>query len=385
MSISWLRTTVESTKKAGEDGRAKPGKLIDFLTERFPTDKMNFHSMLEKKEVPVHSMSWGYYTGGLTLFFFLIQVVTGLLLLFYYQPTVSDAYMSVEYITKYVSAGALIRNMHAWSSSGMILFALVHLLTAFAMKSFEKPRELTWLAGVLLLFITFTFGFTGYLLPWNQIAVNATKVGLQSMEDVGQYLPGALSEVPRILRETFQGEASVGQSTLGRFYALHVVILPLCLLGLLGLHLLQVQLHGMSQGADERPRAQEKFFPIFFFKDLSLWAGVFLIFFVLALTVPFESFLPYPLLAPYNPLGATPAGIKPEWYFYFVYYPLELLPFWVILLTSMAAVVVLFLTPWIFRGTSRKTLKFLSLIATAYLVIMTVFGQRIYDLLKGGG
>src|SRR5215470_10723392 len=134
--------------------------LADFLAARFPVDKMDFHSMVEKKEVPVHKMTWGYYTGGLTLFFFMIQVVTGLFLLFYYQPTVSDAYLSVEYITRYVSVGALIRNMHAWSSSCMILFALVHLITAFAMKSFEKPREITWIAGVLLLFITFTFGFT---------------------------------------------------------------------------------------------------------------------------------------------------------------------------------------------------------------------------------
>lgn len=359
------------------------GALLNFVSDRFPIDKMDFHSMVEKKEVPVHPMSWGYYTGGLTMFFFLIQVVTGLFLLFYYQPTVSDAYLSVEHITKNVSTGFIIRNMHAWSSSCMILFALIHLLTAFAMKSFEKPREVTWIAGVLLLFITFTFGFTGYLLPWNQIAVNATKVGLQSIEDVGQYLPGALSEVPRILRETFQGEASVGQSTLGRFYALHVVILPLALAGVLGLHLLQVQLHGMSQGTDEKPKKTEKFFPIFFFKDLTLWAAVFFILFVLALCVPFESFLPFPLLAPYNPLGATPPGIKPEWYFFFVYYPLELLPFWVILLASFAAVAVLFLTPWIFRGTSRKTLRFISLVATVYLVAMTVFGQQIYELFKG--
>ncbi len=359
--------------------------LLQFVSERFPTEKMNFHSMIEKKEVPSHRMSWGYYTGGLTMFFFLVQVVTGLFLLFYYQATVSDAFLSVEHITKHVSMGFLIRNMHAWSSSCMILFAIVHLLTAFAMKSFEKPREITWIAGVLLLFITLTFGFTGYLLPWNQIAVNATKVGLQSIEDVGQYLPGMLSDLPRIIRETFQGEASVGQSTLGRFYALHVVILPLALMGVLGLHLLQVQLHGMSQGTDEKPTKSERFFPVFFFKDLTLWAAVFFILFVLSLCVPFESFfgLPFPLLAAYDPLGATPPGIKPEWYFYFVYYPLEMLPFWVILVASVICVAILFLTPWIFRGTSRKTLRFLSLIATAYLVVMTFFGQQIYELFKG--
>ncbi len=298
------------------------GLVSTFVSERFPTDKLNYHAMVEKKEVPIHSMSWGYYTGGMTMFFFGIQVLTGLFLLFYYQPTVSDANISVEYINKYVTCGALIRNMHAWSSSGMILFAMVHLLTAFAMKSFVKPREITWIAGVLLLFITFTFGFTGYLLPWNQIAVNATKVGLQSVEYVGQYLPGQLAEVPRILRETFQGESSVGQSTLGRFYALHVVILPLLLVGLLGLHLLSVQLHGMSQGVDQAAKKSEKFVSIFVFKDLTLWSSAFLVLFIMASCIPFESFLSYPLLAPFNALGSTPGGIKPEWYFFFVYYPL---------------------------------------------------------------
>lgn len=356
--------------------------LANFVATRFPVHKMDFHSMVEKKEVPVHRMSWGYYTGGLTLFFFIIQAVTGLFLLFYYQPTVSDAHLSVEYITNKVAGGALIRNMHTWSASCMIFFAMVHLLTAFAMKAFEKPREVTWIVGVLLLFITFTFGFTGYLLPWNQIAVNATKVGLQSVEAVGQYLPGALSQLPTVLRETFQGEASVGQSTLGRFYAIHVVILPLLTLGLIGMHLLQVQLHGMSQGIDQPARKSEKFFPIFFFKDLSLWAMVFLVLFVMAMCIPFDAFLPYTLLAPYNPLGSTPAGIKPEWYFYFVYYPLELLPFWVILLASGVGVVGLLATPWIFKGTKRKTLQMIALAATAYLVIMTVFGQQIYELFK---
>ncbi len=360
------------------------GALAHFLQERFPVDKMNFHSMVEKKEVPVHSMSWGYYTGGLTLFFFIIQVVTGLLLLFYYQPTVSDAYASVEYITKYVTGGALIRNIHSWSSSCMILFAMIHMITAFAMKAFEKPREITWIAGVLLLFITFTFGFTGYLLPWNQIAVNASKVGLQSVEAAGQYLPGQLSQLPRMAIETFQGEASVGQSTLGRFYAMHVVLLPMAIAALLGLHLLSVQLHGMSQGVDEPPRKVEKFFPVFFFKDVSLWSAVFLILFVIASTVPFDSFLPFPLLEPYNAMGSTPPGIKPEWYFYFVYYPLEMLPFWVILLASNIAVVVLLLTPWIFRGTSRRTLRYISLAASAYLVVITLFGQDILHMVKPG-
>lgn len=354
------------------------------LAERFPVEKMNYASMVAKKEVPVHRLSWAYYTGGLALFFLLVQVVTGLLLLFYYQPTVSDAHASVEYITEYVAGGALIRNMHAWASSAMIFVVIVHLLTAFAMKAFEKPREITWVTGVFLLGITFAFGFTGYLLPWHQIAVNATKIGLQSIEQVGQYLPGAMSEWPRTIKEIIQGEPAVGQATLSRFYAIHVIVLPFSIAALLGLHLLGVQLHGMSRGVDSEPRAMEKFFPFFVIKDLSLWGVAFIVLFVVALCLPFESFYAYPLFEPFDPKGSTPDGIKPEWYFYFVYYPLEILPFWTILVGSLILGMVLVLTPWIFKGTSRRTLRVLALSATLYLVIMTLFGESIQHIFKGG-
>jgi cytochrome b6 len=354
-----------------------------YIAERFPVEKMNYAAMVKKKEVPVHRLAWGYYMGGLALFFFIVQVVTGLMLLFYYQPTVSDAHASVEYITNHVPAGALVRNIHAWASSLMIASVMVHLLTAFAMKAFARPREITWVTGVVLLGITFAFGFTGYLLPWHQIAVNATKIGLQTVEEVGQYLPGQMATWPGAIKEIIQGEASVGQATLSRFFALHVIILPLTILMTLGIHLVSVQLHGMSQGIDEQPKRLEKFFPTFFLKDLSVWGVAFMVLFILGLCLPFEALFSYPLFEPFNPKGSTPDGIKPEWYFFWVYYPLELLPLWVILLGQTALGVVLMATPWIFRNTNRRTLRLLAMAAGAYLVIMTVFGERIYHLFKG--
>jgi cytochrome b6 len=358
-------------------------KTIDFISERLPLNKLNFEHMVQKKEVPIHRMSWAYYLGGLTMLFFLIQLVTGVFLLFYYQPTVSDAHASVEYITYFVNTGFLIRNLHTWSSSCMILCLLVHMITAFAMKAFAPPREITWISGSLLLILTFAFGFTGYLLPWHQIAVNATKVVLQSIEEAGHYLPGALSALPTYIKEIIQGEASVGQATLSRFYALHVVILPLLFMGVIGLHLLAVQLHGMSQGVDQPAKKTEKFFPFFILKDFWIWGIAFLIVFILALCLPFESFYAYPLFEPFDALGSTPDGIKPEWYFYFVYYPLELLPFWVIMLGQTLAGIGLFLTPWIFKNTSRKVLSMIASLIGAYLIIITLFGQMIYEMFKG--
>ncbi len=355
-------------------------RVETYLAERFPVDKLNYASMVQKKEVPVHRLSWGYYLGGLALFFFMVQVLTGLMLLFYYQPTVSDAHASVEYITEHVPGGALVRNIHAWASSLMIASVLLHLITAFAMKAFGRPREMTWVTGVVLLGITFAFGFTGYLLPWHQIAVNATKIGLQTIEELGAYLPGQMAGWPKVLKEAIQGEATVGQATLSRFFALHVIILPLTVVGTLGAHLLSVQLHGMSRGVDEEPRHMEKFFPTFLLKDLSVWGVAFLVLFVIGLCLPFESFFPYPLFEPYDPKGSTPDGIKPEWYFFWVYYPLELLPFWVIILGSGLLGGALLATPWILKNTTRRTLGLLAAAASAYLVIMTVFGAKIYEL-----
>jgi ubiquinol-cytochrome c reductase cytochrome b subunit len=218
------------------------------------------------------------------------------------------------------------------------------------------------------------------LLPWHQIAVNATKVVLQSIELIGAYLPGALSKIPTIIRETIQGEPSVGQSTLSRFYAIHVIVLPLTVFAVLGLHLFSVQLHGMSGPT----RRTEKFLPFFIIKDLGVWGVAFLLLFTVALCVPFESFFSFALFAPYDALGSTPDGIKPEWYFYFVYYTLELLPFWAVAAAQTVGIGIVFAAPFIFRDSSRKTLSVLASFVAGYLVIITLFGHVIYTFFKGG-
>lgn len=360
-------------------------KVFGFLKERFPFDKLFIFELFEHKVVPVHKASWGYYTGGLTFLFFIIQVITGIFLLFYYEPTISDANLSVENLALNINGGFFIHNLHTWSSSLMILCGMIHFLATFAMKAFEKPREFTWITGILLLGVTFTLGFTGYLLPWNQIAVNATKVGLQSVQSVGQLMPGPLAQIPKTIVTTFQGGDEVGQPTLSRFYVLHVVFLPLAVLLIVSVHLLLVQLHGISKGSDENPKRFEKFFPEFILKDFIAWSIAFLMVFILAIGLPFEAFLPYPLLEPFNALGATPAGIKPEWYFYFVYYPLELLPFPVLVILSLIVIAILIFTPWIFKNTSRKVLTYIALAMGLYLFTVTVFGQQIYSMIKPGG
>jgi len=130
-----------------------------------------------KKTVPQHRHSIWYYFGGMTLFLFLIQVVTGILLMLYYRPSAEGAYESVQFIMTKVPFGWLVRSIHSWSANLMIAMAVVHLFSVFFLKAYRAPRELTWMSGFILLLLSMGFGFSGYLLPWNKLAFFATQVG----------------------------------------------------------------------------------------------------------------------------------------------------------------------------------------------------------------
>lgn len=355
--------------------------IVKKLKERFPPEKITFENFVLKKEVPIHKSSWIYYLGGITMFCFLVQIITGLLLLPYYQPTIVNAYQSIEYLNYFVPNGFLVRNLHAWAGSFMIFFAIIHLLTVFATKSYEKPRELTWTSGVLLLLITLAFGFTGYLLPWHQIAVNATKVAMEILQSSTSFLPGIFRYPGKFLAYTISGGPIITQTTLSRFFALHVVILPFIFFGLVALHLFLVQLHGMNKESF-RVEKYEKFFPNFFIKDLAVWLFLFLILLIISQALPYDSFLSYPLKAPYIENSATPSGIKPEWYFLFLYYPLEVLPKTFVILTSLIILITITLTPRLFRRLSVKVHTMIAIFVFVYLLVSTVWGGDIVQIIR---
>ena len=174
----------------------------------------------------------------MALFLFGIQVATGILLSLYYKPSPDQAFESVRAIMTEIDFGWLIRSVHVWSANLLIGVLFLHILTTYMMRAYRGPREITWITGVLLLGLFLAFGFSGYLLPWNQLAFFATRVGTAIMGRCpwsGKYL----------LLLARSGENVTGD-TLARFYALHVVILPLCAFALIGLHLFLVQKHGMS-------------------------------------------------------------------------------------------------------------------------------------------
>ncbi|HZD03800.1 MAG TPA: cytochrome b N-terminal domain-containing protein, partial [Longimicrobiales bacterium] len=269
-----------------------------------------------KKKVPVHRHTVWYYLGGMTLFLFLVQVGTGVLLLFYYRPSAEGAYESIQFLMTEVRFGWLIRSIHNWAANLMILTVFVHLFSVFLLRAYRPPREVTWLSGVLLLGLALGFGFTGYLLPWNELAYFATRVGTQIVGVV----PVVGSGLLRVLR----GGEDVTGATLTRFYAIHAAVLPILAFLLLGLHLYLVQRHGMSVPSDvERVGGGKKaipFFPDFLLRDLVGWLTA------LALLAALAAYFPAELGAKADPFASAPAGIKPEWYFMFMFQTLKYLP-----------------------------------------------------------
>ncbi len=194
-------------------------------------------TLVKKKDVPVHRHTIWYYLGGMTLFLFIIQVSTGVLLLFYYRPSAGEAYESVQFLMAEVEFGWLVRSVHSWASNLMIFTLFLHLCSVLFLKAYRSPRELTWFSGVGLMGLALGFGFTGYLLPWNELSYFATGVRTE--------IVGVVPVVGAFLLQVARGGEYVTGATLTRFYALHVWVLPVVTFGLLGLHLFLVQKLGM--------------------------------------------------------------------------------------------------------------------------------------------
>ena len=207
-----------------------------WFEERLGLDAVR--QFIAHKTVPLHSATPWYYFGGITLFLFVLQVLTGVLLLLYYRPTPSEAYESVQFIMTRVQFGWLVRSIHSWSANLMILAAFIHMFSVVFLHAYRKPRELTWLSGVVLLGLAMAFGFSGYLLPWNTVSYFATKVGT----DMAASVPWIGPPLARFLR----GGEEVGGATLTRFFGFHVAVLPGLATVLLILHLLLVQKLGIS-------------------------------------------------------------------------------------------------------------------------------------------
>jgi len=292
--------------------------LVRWIDDRIGLEQLS--GLARKKTVPVHRQDFWYYFGGITLLFFVVQMFTGLLLLVYYQPGVGTAHASVARITSEIEFGWLIRSTHSWAANLMLLFAFVHMFSVYFMKAFRAPRELTWGSGILLLGLGMGFGFTGYLLPWDQLAFAGAKIALKSIAgapggDIIAMMLGAPLDSA--------GEPNVGAVSLQRFFALHVAVLPTLFMPLLGLHLWLVQKHGNAIPPSEEGRPTTRtvpFYPNFLFKDLVVWL------LCLNLLTVLAAFSPWELGEAVDVAKPMPPGIHPEWYFMAQFELLKLVP-----------------------------------------------------------
>jgi hypothetical protein len=212
-------------------------RAADWVDERYKISAPL--TKILKKPVPKYALNWWYCLGGITAFLFVVQAITGILLAFYYKPTPEAAYASIQYIESQVYFGRAIRAIHAWCANGMIVMCVAHMLRVFIMGAYKRPRELNWVSGVLLLVLTLVFGFTGYLLPWDQRAFWATTVGSE--------IAGAIPSIGNLALVFLRVGWNVTGETLSRFFALHVIIVPLATVTLMGAHFLMIRRQGIAK------------------------------------------------------------------------------------------------------------------------------------------
>jgi cytochrome b6 len=354
-----------------------PG-VLGWIAERLPLAALA--KLGREKQVPVHRHTLWYYLGGMTLFLFGVQVATGILLLLYYRPSAGEAFESVQFLMTKVPFGWLIRSIHSWSANLLVFVLFVHMFSVFFLKAYRRPREITWITGAVLLGLMMAFGFSGYLLPWNTLAFFATQVGTD--------IAGSVPVVGHFLLRLLRGGEQVTGGTLTRFYGFHVAVLPALTTLVVGVHLLLVQQHGMSvppgvraaRSSDRSPERSMSFVPNFLLRDLVGWCGA------LGVLAALAAIFPWELGAKADPFSPAPAGIRPEWYFCWMFQTLKLIPGHVLgmegellgVLGLGGAGILWVLIPFVDRGAEGadrlgRALVVLGWVALLYMTVMTLW------------
>ena len=279
--------------------------LIDWLEERTGIESAIKHFLDE--DIP-GSSGWHQVFGSIAMFLFLTQVFTGIMLAFNYAPTPGEAYNSLKFIVTELTAGRLMRGLHHWGASMMIVIVVLHMVQTFLWGAYKKPREATWMLGVVLLLVTLAFGLTGYLLPWDNRAYWGTVVTTQ--------IAGQAPVMGKYVQQLMGAEGGiVGVVTFARFYAVHVLLLPPITMLLIGLHVFLVRKHGVAPAPVET-KPMKKFYPQQVFKDTLAIFVVFVILFSLAIAAK----VPIGRLADPTDTSYIP---RPEWYFMFLFQTLK--------------------------------------------------------------
>jgi len=209
-------------------------RLYQWLDDRLGLNTI-YNVTLDRK---VPKVNWFYTLGSASLFLFIMQAATGIFLAVYYVPSPKDAYNSIQYIMNDVAFGWLIRGIHHWGATLMVLIVFLHMLRTFYFAAYKFPREITWLTGVILLLATLGMGFTGYLLPWNQRSYWATTVGTE--------IAGTVPVIGDFIMRVLRGGTDLSGVTLARFFAVHIWIIPAVIVALIGVHIYLVIRIGIS-------------------------------------------------------------------------------------------------------------------------------------------
>ncbi len=331
--------------------------VLNWLEERTGLPGMVQHFLNE--DIPASS-GWHQVFGSVAVFSFLIQLVTGILLSMNYAPTPGEAWNSVRYIMTELTGGAMIRGLHHWGASIMIVVVVLHMVQVFLWGAYKRPREGTWIVGVILLLLTLAYGLTGYLLPWDNRAYWGTVVATQ----IGASIPGAGAWVTRLLA----AEEGIGVATFARFYSIHVLVLPPATLLLIALHVFLVRKHGVAPAPGDADKPKKKFYPEQVFKDTVAIFVMFAILFALAATVR----VPLERLA--DPTDTTYIP-RPDWYFLFLFETLKIFQGSAEIIGSVIlpnlAIVALILVPWLDRSPAKRATQRRAAVAVGALAALT--------------
>ncbi|MDX2444240.1 MAG: cytochrome bc complex cytochrome b subunit [Bacteroidales bacterium] len=311
--------------------------IKSWFSESFPVDSEALIK-ISSEPIPNHLKRWWWGLGGTPLFMFIIQVVTGMMLIFYYIPDPDKAYQSVDYITHTAKFGWLIRSIHRWASNIMIAALLLHMLRVFFTQTFRKPRELNWMFGVTLLLLTLMFGFTGYSLVYEQMSYWAMSVGTG--------IAGATPFIGNWLADFIRGGSEIGQNTLTRFFLFHIALIPLITMIVIGIHIYLIRALGVSElkfpGDEKLKKKSYPLFPDHVFTELIIVTIILIILVTLSLLFPAG------LGEPANP-NVTPLHIKPEWYFYPVFRWLKVTNLELGIIGPLIFILILYIWPFIDR------------------------------------
>ena len=347
-------------------------RLKNWIEDRYDLDGLR--GFAKHKLIPVHRYEVLYYTGGLAMFLFIIQFITGMVLSFYYIPYFEQAHKSIIEIVTKLNMGWFFRSLHHWGAQLSIGVLFIHVFSTLLLKSYRKPRELLWITGFILLGISIFFGLSGYFLLWDERAFAAVRVATGGA--------GNLPVIGGFIKSFLRGGIDVTGDTLTRFYAFHVSVLPILTLILMGIHIALVQYHGMSVPISEEKNVRKHvpFFPNVLYKDFIIWLVA------LGVVVTLSILMPPEIGKKADTLAAPPENIKPEWYFLFLFQTLKLFPGDLMGLNGeMIAIVLIslgilffFLIPFFDRRSARgeksPVFTWIGIIYTAYFIVMTIIG-----------